>query len=126
MQQSSWRGQKEGDKGWSELCPPESIKAGNPALELSYQPVLNCASGSNHEAENPLKSTGQTDAQPGYRPVSKSAQTRDVIRHRFDFAIIHFCGHLGHLKVVLANTFTELNELGSGVLSMLACKTGIL
>jgi hypothetical protein len=63
MQQSSWRGQKEADKGWSGLCQPEMIKAGKPALELSYQPILNCASGPNPKAENPLKSTGQTGMQ---------------------------------------------------------------
>ena len=54
------------------------------------------------------------------------AQSSDIVRNSLDFTIVHFGGHLRHLRTVLAHTVTEANELGCGVVGVLTTQTWVL
>ena len=55
-----------------------------------------------------------------------SVQTGNVISQGLDFTIVQFSSNLTHLQVVFANPISELGQLRSGVVGVLATQARVL
>jgi hypothetical protein len=64
------------------------------------------------------KKTGLMAGLGARDPFRASAQTCDVVRHRFDFAVVELGSDLGHGQVILAHTIAKSAELCRGLVGM--------